>query len=304
MLTKTPPTPPPADQDLPCSGCAYNLRGLPTTSNCPECGLPIWASVSIAVPETLPLAAADPAYLRNLTRSFAVMLAAAFLAANAPLAQWLLHDDANPRPPPYGSSPTLFIVDCLTHVLVVWSLAAVIGPEPDAVGEFQPTISRRLIGATAIAAVLVPPALWLTRGEAGTAINFLVLGTAILTLLATGAYFWLLGSLAERLPARHRCLGGEAELLTLFATAGLMLASFLTGKVEHHDAFPLIAVGLPADALTLLRAAVHDDIPVAIRIAAVLPAAILLWTAVLLLRFLLALQSLTTTRPAPPPDQP
>ena len=29
------------DVDLPCTACGYNLRGLPATNRCPECGLPV-----------------------------------------------------------------------------------------------------------------------------------------------------------------------------------------------------------------------------------------------------------------------
>lgn len=35
----------PDETDLLCEGCGYTLNGLPTTSNCPECGKPILESV-------------------------------------------------------------------------------------------------------------------------------------------------------------------------------------------------------------------------------------------------------------------
>jgi hypothetical protein len=34
----------PAESDILCEACGYTLNGLPTTSNCPECGAPIAAS--------------------------------------------------------------------------------------------------------------------------------------------------------------------------------------------------------------------------------------------------------------------
>src|SRR5262245_61893916 len=35
----------PEEADLLCEGCGYTLKGLPTSSNCPECGKPISQSI-------------------------------------------------------------------------------------------------------------------------------------------------------------------------------------------------------------------------------------------------------------------
>jgi hypothetical protein len=49
----------PIDADLPCSGCNYNLKGLPTDANCPECGQPIAQTLGFG------LIHRDPAWLRQ-----------------------------------------------------------------------------------------------------------------------------------------------------------------------------------------------------------------------------------------------
>ena len=40
--TETRPT---IEQDVPCAGCGYDLRGLSPEGNCPECGFGIAKSV-------------------------------------------------------------------------------------------------------------------------------------------------------------------------------------------------------------------------------------------------------------------
>ncbi len=47
------------DADLPCSGCDYNLKGLPADANCPECGQ------LIARTRRFGLINSDPAWLRR-----------------------------------------------------------------------------------------------------------------------------------------------------------------------------------------------------------------------------------------------
>jgi hypothetical protein len=48
------------EEDLPCVGCGYNLRGLKEDGKCPECGLAIGESVEIAMERVLCLACMRP----------------------------------------------------------------------------------------------------------------------------------------------------------------------------------------------------------------------------------------------------
>jgi hypothetical protein len=57
----TPPPPPTVLGDLPCRKCSYNLRTLPTTGVCPECGTPVAESI-----RSDRLADADPHWLRTI----------------------------------------------------------------------------------------------------------------------------------------------------------------------------------------------------------------------------------------------
>jgi hypothetical protein len=64
------------DRDQPCLRCAYSLRGLPTASDCPECGAPIALSLRSDM-----LAHSDPAYVRRLERGAALSFWAPVAAA-------------------------------------------------------------------------------------------------------------------------------------------------------------------------------------------------------------------------------
>jgi hypothetical protein len=71
------PIPPPIDEppmvlgDVPCSGCGYNLRGLPTAGICPECG----RAVEFTLRGNL-LRFASSEYLRQIDLGLVVILTA------------------------------------------------------------------------------------------------------------------------------------------------------------------------------------------------------------------------------------
>jgi hypothetical protein len=80
----TTPPPPPVDSqftqagapggvyveiDRPCVGCSYNLRGLPVTGNCPECGQPVQFSL-----RGILLQFASPDYLATIRSGVSLVL--------------------------------------------------------------------------------------------------------------------------------------------------------------------------------------------------------------------------------------
>lgn len=66
----------PIDADIPCTSCGYNLRGLNTNGNCPECGAgAIGSAQRFWLNQRLPgLAGADPRWLAEMRWGTALVL--------------------------------------------------------------------------------------------------------------------------------------------------------------------------------------------------------------------------------------
>ena len=62
------------DRDTPCRRCGYNLRGLNVDGQCPECGGPVELSTGDDR-----LTAANPRWLRQLSRAIVVLVISSFL---------------------------------------------------------------------------------------------------------------------------------------------------------------------------------------------------------------------------------
>jgi hypothetical protein len=76
-LAATPPHPsrgPTVASDLPCTGCGYNLRGVPISTVCPECG----RAVELSLRGEL-LRFASPAYLKSIDLGLSVILTSIFI---------------------------------------------------------------------------------------------------------------------------------------------------------------------------------------------------------------------------------
>jgi hypothetical protein len=85
-----PPEPPQVVSDLPCRACGYNLRGLPTSGRCPECGTDVSDSISAERLWTLRKSPPDPAWARQVREGASVSVLAFMLLLAAMMAppQW------------------------------------------------------------------------------------------------------------------------------------------------------------------------------------------------------------------------
>jgi hypothetical protein len=71
----SPPPPLPLEEDVPCAGCGYNLRGLRPTGRCPECGTLVHVSI-IRRRARRPRPPPDPRWARDVVEGAAASLVA------------------------------------------------------------------------------------------------------------------------------------------------------------------------------------------------------------------------------------
>jgi hypothetical protein len=75
-----PPPAAPLDEDVPCAGCGYNLRGLAPTGRCPECGKAVQVSI-LRRRAKRPRPPPDPRWARDVVEGAAASLVAFGLLA-------------------------------------------------------------------------------------------------------------------------------------------------------------------------------------------------------------------------------
>jgi hypothetical protein len=243
----TPPSPPPAaiiPADRACIRCSYNLRGLPTSALCPECGTPVELSLRGHF-----LAFAAPEYLDALRRGLTLILngmllyiVALFggLVINIALASTL-------GSPARGAlSQILLLIPVVMMLFGHWLFTV---PDPGTVDREAPAAARRVIriaiaveasalvfgvvadmaGVRGIAPVAVGPALTLVSTMA-------ILASFAAWITRFFAVMIYLGWLGRRIPDRRivSLTGVYMWLLPLITVLGLPLLF----------AGPILAVGL------------------------------------------------------------
>lgn len=280
--------------DLPCCRCSYNLRGLTSAGRCPECALPVQLSLYADTSPDHPLAAADPAYLRSLARSVSLMLAALAVAALTPAVQVFLQPSTTR---PYDRSRLVVAADLLTRALICCSVLLLTRPEPNAPSSERSSSAILVLRVACIGALLAPVVVWLADWIPDEILWLPVAMAALITFLATGPYFWLLGTFAERLPA-GRQLDDQTDILFFVAPAAMLLSFCVRSQAQFSD-FPLLAFGFPADDFACLyRNPFRAGVPVG-ALLGIAPAAVTAWSAVILLRLWRTLRELTDTQPNP-----
>ena len=236
----TPPMPPEAwqlDTDVTCRKCKYNLRGLASNSNCPECGTPVDFSTRGDV-----LHNSDPAWVDGLQSGIlcivwgtvftivsmvvAFILKVQYLGIDLSIAATLVSTGA-----------------AILHVYGAWMLTA---PDPSGLGEDRYGTSRKLIRITLLIGVLqhlvrlatlsmtLPPTFfWATI--------YLALAAALASLVGLFAMLNYLAKLARRFPDENLARRAERTMwefgiplsvvaffgLLAFASAGQSVAIML-----------------------------------------------------------------------------
>jgi hypothetical protein len=243
------PAAPPADayvaRDIPCAACGYNLRTLPVTATCPECG----ASIDRTLRRLRrPLVPAD--HRRKLARG-AVLLAAALPTG---LATMLLNGLVLRRP----AAPLL------TALQVLVALALVLGAAWLSTADPRPRIRQKTeILRQALRSVLALfclfPLLWLwtgwrTRaGQSIFAIEFL-LAVAVLPQLLFRYTAAVAGSLRHR-PQRRAFRDIAAWHLWVMAVT-LVLLVFDGRDGRYSQAVPIATLSLLAWSVIMFVAAI------------------------------------------------
>ena len=220
-MAQIPPAVPDATQplteDLKCTRCGYNLRGLTLDKLCPECGTAIARSVHGNL-----LRYADPEWLGKLRLGTALMLWTILISVIAAVAVAAITALALPI-------ALISLILLVVAGLELWAMFLITTPEPTIAFDEDPITLRRLVRICAVSNFL-GTALQEAAENVDLGVAVLVVG-GILALVGVVAHF---GSFvyyrrfALRIPNEH--LAGQTRVVMWGFVAGLVLV-VLTGIV-------------------------------------------------------------------------
>lgn len=181
VASEPPPIRGTVEQDKPCFRCSYNLRGLPVSGVCPECGAPVMDSL-----RGLLLRFAAPEYIGDLRRGLVFVLVAAIITVVmmvvSLVAAILVTVGTS------GSTGSMHIAQVILNFVGLGpALLAVYGywlytrPDPAYVGTEMPDTARKILrAAIVIGAVcaLTKPVGYLLAGPGG--MNFTTSNPAVM----------------------------------------------------------------------------------------------------------------------------
>ncbi len=196
------------DEDLPCRGCGYNLRGLDPRGTCPECSVPIGRSIHGDL-----LRFSDPDWLGRLARGLKLVIigilsevalglilvvAVGFMAASGPMPMGRIMTTAGVM----GAAISMITV------IGVWLLTA---QDPGQMESEPPVSPRRVARWCILAQVAAAPLQITTQSGAGFAapaaltsldvlLMLLLMAVQVIVLIGHGAGLLYLRGLALRLP--------------------------------------------------------------------------------------------------------
>ena len=142
--------------DISCRKCAYNLRGLPVESNCPECGTAVGASFKSDL-----LRFSDPEWLDVLRKGANATIVGVSVVVLGSV-MLIIASAAGSTAVPRLASGFILLVGYILVIRGTWLLAS---PDPSGVGEDQYQFYRRIFRGSLLigAAYLLVPTLLGTR---------------------------------------------------------------------------------------------------------------------------------------------
>jgi hypothetical protein len=133
------------EADIPCRKCAYNLRGISTAGQCPECGTNVVVSVRGHL-----IRYCDPRWVAGLSKGVRLILWALLLAIVCAPAGAVLHIAA--------PGPTDRILNGLGQTVVdllfFWGSWLLSEPDPSTLGEVEYGAARRALRVTVLIGVV------------------------------------------------------------------------------------------------------------------------------------------------------
>lgn len=136
-----------APDNTPCRKCSYDLRTLPVTGNCPECGSPVGVSIYGEL-----LRFSDPSWVHKLAQGVFFILVGIFIIIGVVILAIFL---AGVRAlAPHANQIFIRFLSFCGNVFVLIGSWFVTEPDPSGIGEDKYGTSRKVIRVTLLLGVL------------------------------------------------------------------------------------------------------------------------------------------------------
>lgn len=158
------------DSDRACTKCSYNLRGLPLSGACPECGQPVADSL-----RGILLQFAGKEYLATVGGGLSIVLNVIIGTILLFIAMFAIAVLAGGGNPGAGMGILLQAIDTSLTLLLLYGVWRYTAPDPGFVGAEKPNSARAVVriavGIHAIAATMNLVLLLVTQSAVGTTLS-------------------------------------------------------------------------------------------------------------------------------------